>query len=212
MSEPFFSDPEGTREQILAATYRALSRHGYADLTISAIGEEFEKSPSLVYRHYDSKDDLVLACLSYMLDQFETRFTDEEITDPRCRLESFLGWGLVEDLSDEEDEFIASLVELRSLAVHDDDYGRHFSRSDRVFERHLATILRAGIDQGVFQDRDPDRVAVILNTLMFGSLVRRATQQDTDQPWIEHVRAELATFLETQVYADGVAVRLFDDD
>lgn len=80
MPDEPFATPSNTREEILAATYRSLREHGYADLTIEKIGREFEKSPSLVYHHFDDKDDLVLAMLDSLLDSFETTVIDEAIT------------------------------------------------------------------------------------------------------------------------------------
>ena len=38
----------GTRAAIMEATFEALSKHGYADLTIQTIADEFEKSKSLL--------------------------------------------------------------------------------------------------------------------------------------------------------------------
>ncbi|MEF8774483.1 MAG: helix-turn-helix domain-containing protein, partial [Halobacteriales archaeon] len=59
--ELFDADAEDTDEALMAATYRALCEHGYADLTIQQIGAEFEKSTSLLYHHYDGKDELLVA-------------------------------------------------------------------------------------------------------------------------------------------------------
>ncbi|QAU12403.1 TetR family transcriptional regulator [Halorubrum sp. BOL3-1] len=70
MDDPF-AEPADTREAILGAAFRALREHGYASVTIQRIGDEFDKSPSLVYHHYDGKDDLLLDLLGFLLDAFE---------------------------------------------------------------------------------------------------------------------------------------------
>lgn len=197
MSEKPFTDPQDTREQILAATYRALKNHGYDDLTISAIGEEFEKSPSLVYRHYDSKDDLVLECLAYLLERFEQDVTTDSITDPRGRLEDFLDWGL-EDATPDRLAFVAMIVELRSLAVHDEAYREHFTRSDDVFAAYLAEVVEAGIESGDFRECDPDQVARTLVTTLSGAMVHHST---TGDDWLEAVATELEMYVEERLYA-----------
>ncbi|RQG88882.1 TetR/AcrR family transcriptional regulator [Natrarchaeobius halalkaliphilus] len=199
MATDLFDEPDGTREEILAATYRALRTHGYADLTISAIGEEFEKSPSLVYRHYESKDDLVLACLAFMLERFEARMTDDEITDSRRRLEAFLHWGL-DEMSSTRYRFVTTLVELRLQATHDEAYQEHFTRSDDVFESHVVEIVQSGVDRGDFQECDPERVAAMLVTIVSGALFRRATSDSA--AWPADVQAELEAYLESTVYRD----------
>jgi len=58
-------------EEIMRATYRALQEHGYADLTIKRIAEEYGKSTAAIHYHYDTKDDLLAAFLDYILDQFQ---------------------------------------------------------------------------------------------------------------------------------------------
>ncbi len=196
MSE-FFVDPADTREQILAATYRTLCERGYADLTISAIGEAFEKSPSLVYRHYDSKDELVLECLRYMLEEFEAELTEADLEDPRGRLEEFVGWGLG-DAPPEQRRFVSTLVELRSQAVHDEAYRAHFTRSDEVFVGYVADVIRAGIDRREFRKCDPERVAETLVTTMSGAMLRRSTCES--EACLEGVRDGLEGFLAAQVY------------
>ncbi|RQG98597.1 TetR/AcrR family transcriptional regulator [Natrarchaeobius oligotrophus] len=200
MTDDPFANPAGTREEILAATYRALRTHGYADLTISAIGDEFEKSPSLVYRHYDGKDELVLDCLSFMLERFEARMTDDDISDPRRRLEAFVEWGLDEEMPPARRRMVSTLIELRSRAIHDGEYADHFTKSDEVFEAHVADIVRSGIDQGVFRECDPDRVAATLVTMLTGVLFRWSTH-DTEA-WLEDVRIEIETYLEATLYRD----------
>ncbi|OYR59012.1 TetR family transcriptional regulator [Halorubrum ezzemoulense] len=71
-----FAEPTNTREAILGAAFRALRKHGYASVTIQRIGDEFDKSPSLVYHHYDGKDDLLVDLMGFLLDEFEASISD----------------------------------------------------------------------------------------------------------------------------------------
>jgi len=200
VSAEFFEDPDGTREQILAATYHTLCEHGYADLTISRIGEEFEKSPSLVYHHYESKDELVLECLEFMIDRFEHRTTDD-VDQPRERLEEFFGWLLESNIEVERQQFIALLVELRTLASRDESYRRQFLRSDQVLERYLSNLLNSGIERGEFRECETEQVAAYVLTTLTGVMLRRSTH-DIDPAWLEDVRAELEAYLEARVYRE----------
>lgn len=199
MGEDVFENPSGSREEILAATYRALVEHGYADLTIDKIGDEFEKSQSLVYHHYDGKDDLVLACLEFMLEEFEAAMDDVDDEDPRERLEEVVDWAFTHSPDPERQQFFSTIVELRARASHDPAYREHFTRSDRVIERQLAAIVRDGIEQGVFRECNPDAVASALSTIQKGIIFRRTSADDT--AWLEDVRGELEAYLEGRVYA-----------
>ena len=91
MDVPLPVDPDGdTRLEILAATYAAIDKHGYAALSVQHIADEFPKSKSLLYHHYDGKDDLLLDFLEFLQSQFES-FTDvSTVGDPDERLDAFL--------------------------------------------------------------------------------------------------------------------------
>ena len=197
MKEPF-GNPSTTREEILAATYRALQTHGYAELTIDRVGEEFEKSTSLIYHHFDDKDDMLLSCLEFMLDRFEDGHGGISINESGA-MEEIIKSVLNAESTCEERSFIDSLVELRAQAAHNPEYRAHFDRSDRVLRDRLAAIVRAGINRGTYdQSCDPDAVADTIHTALIGAMVRRATTDDTE--WIDPVAAELRAYLRTQVY------------
>lgn len=197
MTDDPFSNPTGTREEILTATYRSLQAHGYSDLTVDKIGAEFDKSKSLIYHHYDGKDELVLECLEFMLGRYREA-VDGPVDDPRSKLESVLDRYLGGDVDGDDRRAAATLFELRAQAAHDEEYRDHFTRSDRVFEDAIASILRDGIERGAFRECDPDAVAATLLTTISGGMIRRATT--ADDAWVAAVRAELEAYLEARVY------------
>ena len=201
MNNDIFDDPATTREEILAATYRSLQQHGYADLTIQKIGDELEQSPSLIYHHYEDKDALVLACLEYLLDHFEGELGRGPIEDPRERLEGLLDWGFGTGMSDEWQAFMQTVLELRVQAIHDPAYRDHFTRSDRVFTESIASIIRAGVESGEFRECEPAVVAERLQLLFFGRLLRLASTADELEEWAVDVQSEVQQYLETRVYA-----------
>jgi len=194
----FFEDASTTREEILAAAYEALCRHGYSDLTVEKIGDHFEKSTSLVYHHYDGKDELLLACLEFVLDRYDETFAEAESGEPRARLEEPLAVFLVSELPDEQFRFMRALVELRAQAAHDERYREYFTRSDRLFQARLTELVEAGVDAGAFRDVDPEAVAAMIQTVLAGALVRTTTSNDDE--WLEAVREEVIACLEARLY------------
>lgn len=181
-----FSDPQGTDEEILAATYRTLVRHGYANLTIKRIGNELNQSPSLIYHHYDDKDDLVLACLEFMLEHFSTELTSKDVTDASAYLAEFVAWTITAFDRSEDGEFLSLLLDLRVLAIHDDDYEAHFTRSDAMFQSHLSRLVNQGVAAGALDLEDPNATAELLYTVLLGAMVRAATTNEDD--WKRPVR------------------------
>ena len=193
-----FNEPDSTREEILAAAYRALCAHGYADLTIDRIGEEFDKSVSLIYHHYDGKDDLLLACLEFMLETYRDDSGTEPPTKPREELECLCDWLLFTDAPPENQQFVRALVELRGQAPHNQAYRDYFTRSDQFFQERIETIIETGIERGLFRDVDPERTAQMIHTVLSGALFRYATSNDDE--WLPAVREELRDYADRTLY------------
>ncbi|GAA0273767.1 TetR/AcrR family transcriptional regulator [Halobacterium noricense] len=197
-AHPFSGEPATTREAIMQATFRALREHGYAGLTIQRIGDHFEKSKSLLYHHYDSKDELLLEFLAYMLAEFEQAAPDDDLP-PRERLDAILDHVLAVKLPDDQRDFTRAMVELRAQAAHDDRYRDHFTRSDDSLHDEVASIVGEGVDAGKFRDVDPDNVASFLLTLVNGAMTQRVTAEETHT---EAVREEVDAYLQSRLLAD----------
>ena len=200
MAEDPFADAATTQEEILGATYRALCTDGYADITIKSIGEQFEKSPSLIYRHYEGKDDLVRSCLEYLLEGFESQQTSGELENPQEQLEEFVTSMLSTELDDEERQFMATLVALRARGVTNEEYRKLFTRSDTILRSHLVSIIQSGINTGEFQECDPESVAETLLSILSGVSTRQATSMSDE--WVTDVHSEVEEYLTLRVYAE----------
>jgi len=201
MTADLFEDVDDTRGAIMEATYDALCEHGYADLTIQRIGDEFPKSKSLVYHHYDSKDDLLLDFLSFMLEEFETNVPREEYDDAAGQLRALFDHVTPDDLDEQRREFADALVELRAQAAHDPAYHEHFTRHSRFFHDRLTSIVERGVAEGVFRDVDPERVGWFLLAAIEGARFQRSTA-DVEVS-IPAVRAELEAYIETRLIEAG---------
>ena len=191
-SETFLESPEGTREEIMRATYLALCQHGYSGITIDRIGEKFPKSKSLIYHHYDGKDDLLLDFLEFVIEQFEDTMAFEEAGGADDQLEAILDHVFATPLPEGRSEFARAMVELRAQAAHDEGYRVHFSRHDRFFVERIADIIESGIHDGVFAEVDPEAVARFLVTVITGSMTQRVTSRDDEAPT---VRSQVDTYL-----------------
>jgi len=195
-----FTDDPDTREAIMQATYDALCEHGYAGLTIQRIGDEFPRSKSLIYHHYDGKDDLLLDFLAFMLERFETSVPRHEHDDAAAHLRAVLDHVLPDDLDDDRREFTSAMIELRAQAAHDPAYREHFTRSNRFFRDRLTAIIERGVEQGVFRPVDPDRIAALLLTTIEGAMLQRVTA-DVEET-IPAVRDELRAYIETHLLSE----------
>lgn len=186
---------DDTRAAILRATFRALCDHGYANLTIDRIGAEFEKSTSLLYHHYDGKDDLLLEFLDYMLSRLEADPPGQGAAEgsPNETLVDLLDHLLDPDPDETRRSFMRAMVELRAQAAHDPEYRVHFTESDRVFRERFRSLIEAGIAAGEYESVDPDQVARTLVTVVNGSFVESVTTEDGSRA---DTRAAVAEYLD----------------
>ena len=157
-------------EEIMRATYRALQEHGYADLTIKRIAEEYGKSTAAIHYHYDTKDDLLAAFLDYILDQFQNTVHEVETTDPGQRLDLLLDKLLV-DAQDHLDLLVA-ILEMRSQAPYKEAFRERFQQNDEYVRYMLSTVIDQGIQNGVFNDVDAEHAARALMTIVDGGRTR----------------------------------------
>ncbi|WP_135820158.1 TetR/AcrR family transcriptional regulator [Halostella litorea] len=178
MADPSKRSFSETDEEIMGATYRALREHGYADLTIKRIAEEYGKSTAAVHYHYDTKDDLLAAFLDFILDQFVETVHEVETTDPEQRLELLLDKLLV-DLEDHHDLLVA-MLEMRSQAPYKEAFGERFQQNDEYIRYMLQTVIDHGIKEGVFADVDAEHVARALMTIVDGARTRASVLDDPD--------------------------------
>jgi len=194
---PTESDPD-PHEEIMRATYRALREHGYADLTIQRIADEYGKSTAAVHYHYDTKDDLLTAFLDYILDQFKDTVHEVETTDPEQRLELLLDKLLV-DPTDHQDLLVA-ILEMRSQVPYNDQFRERFQQNDEYVQYLLRTVIDQGIKTGVFDDVDTDHVAQALMIIVDGARTRAVVFDEEDS--LETARQTAAEYVTAALVAD----------
>lgn len=180
-------------EEILSATYSALSIHGYSDLTMQAIADEFEKSKSLLYYHYDGKDELLADFLEYALQQFLADLQVEHDT-PVVQLRTLVDRLLPETLADDRRQVQVALLELRAEAPHSERHRQQYTRLDRELEAFVTDVIRRGKREGSFADVDPELEAELLVSTLYGARTRRLTTYE-EFP-VERPRAAIEAHLD----------------
>ena len=163
---------------IMEATYRALTEHGYAELTVAHIAEEFEKSKSLLYYHYDSKDDLIAGFLRFAGDRFLAMLDEAErdADDPLDRLRRFVDIYLAAEVGEEMAAAQRAMVDLRAQAVAEPRFREEFGRIDAHIRERLADAVADGVAAGTIDvNADPEAVATWLLSALTGAMLQRYT-------------------------------------
>lgn len=169
-----------TEENIMQATFRVLVDVGYSDLSIRRIADEFDGSQSVIYYHYDDKEDLLAGFLAYLLDVFEGKLDAIEADDPIRRLYALVELVVPQQDNPEHLPFQQALEEIRTQTPYHERYYDLFTEIDATLRADLETTIRRGIEDGVFTDIDASTAADRLTLLLYGITNRYVPMRDWD--------------------------------
>jgi AcrR family transcriptional regulator len=178
-TEPVTTRPDGRRsaaavrrrlreKEILDATRRLFDARGVRDAQIEDIARAVGINRAIIYRHFSGKEELFALTLVGYLEELEQRLAaaDDTAAGPEDRLR-----GLVEAFVDFGIEFPAFvdcaqtlmrrpgpelLEEVSEGAIY------RLGRGIATCLAHVADVLQAGVDEGVFHTED---VYLLANTL-----------------------------------------------
>jgi AcrR family transcriptional regulator len=160
-------------DDIMAATYRALCRHGYADLTMQDIADETDRSKAALHYHYDGKADLFAAFLEHLADEFEAHVTAHEGPDAADRLVDLATSLLDPPPQDDDCRFQTAMLEVKAQAPYDETFRERLVAVDDRLRREVRSLVEAGVDEGTFRaDADPERAARFVATVVNGAHTR----------------------------------------
>jgi AcrR family transcriptional regulator len=164
---------EDSKKEIRDATEEALKKHGYAEISIQKIADEFEKSKSLLYHHYESKDEILLDFMDKTLEKFTKTCIDDEIAEPVEQLEqkAFLGFR-------QEPATAKALIELRSQGIRNPEYRKRFKKFSKTYRKHLKEIIKQGKKEELFKKEiNPENSAKFIDAVNREVMFNTATEE-----------------------------------
>ena len=171
-------ETDDSSREIMEATYRALCEHGYAATSISKIADEFSKSKSLLYYHYEDKEDLLEDFLGFLLDEFETKVASIEEKEPRERLVAVIDLLVPSNVNEEDMHFRRAVLEIRAQAPYHETYQKQIERSDDLILGEIIDAIELGIDSGAFRSVNARKVAEFIYSTAYGAIERGVTLDD----------------------------------
>jgi AcrR family transcriptional regulator len=169
-AEPLSPAQPAARDRILTAAYELFSRRGIRDVGVDEVVERAGVAKASLYRHFSSKDDLVIAFLSLREERWTVDWVEAEArrrgTTPEEQLLAIFGlfdeWFHRDDF--EACSFVNVLLEMGPA-----------HRAGKASVRHLAnirSIVRQLAEEAGL--RDPESFARSCHILMKGSIVSAA--------------------------------------
>lgn len=202
------SDAEGkvtskdTEEVIMEATFRAISKHGYADLRLRDIGGEMEMTRQVIHYHFDGKYDLLSSFLEYIIDQYEGSVDVDEDADPQTELTIRIDRCL---FGPEFGEFghwdrMKVFHELYSHAQNDDQHRKIFNNHYERMRNSIVEVVEEGMEEGVFRKVDAERMGQLITDVIHAARGRKISLGHDDAP--EEARRAIDEFILNSLYVD----------
>jgi|APHM01.1.fsa_nt_gi Transcriptional regulator len=183
------------------ATYRALCRHGFANVTMQDIADETDRSKASLHYHYEGKEDLFETFLERLYEDYRATTEDPPGETPAERLVGLVR--AVLSTSDDSTSFTTAYLEIKAQAPYREGYRTRLERVDRHTRDRVAELVTAGVDAGEFPaDTDPQAVASFVTTHLHGTWTRSVVADE-----VAAMRERLVDYVCERLVADATIDR-----
>ena len=195
------SSPSDRKQQLQSAAFDLFAERNFSSVTIKEIADASNVNTALIYYYFESKNDLFCSVIENAVDQaFENfRAVRAHHQDPAAVIDNWLN------------NHVRLFDPIHKLVKISLDYSGSpnripsIDRSIRQFydeeERLLSNCFRLGMESGIFQPVDPDRLAQFMSTYLDGLMVRSVILSELDlKASLDYLRDMVWAALE---YQDG---------
>lgn len=183
---------------IIRSAYRAIARRGSQRVSLREIAEEAGVSKALLFYHFGSKDNLLLAAMKWAVERTEQRI--------RARLESSSDapdriTALVEAIfigPEPNRDFYAFYLDLVEHVARVPGFGSLSPMLDDIINGLYREVIETGVAQGAFEVSNPERAARDMRAVIEGTFVQwiqTPDWRDNHDEWKDGCRDALLRLL-----------------
>ncbi len=149
--------------EIIEAAGKLLTHSGVSGLTIKNLAKEMGFSESALYRHFESKEEIILALLNYLAANMEERLSRvyEEKDSPEEKIRKLFGSHM--DFFKKNAHFVVAVFS-DGLMEESEKINQAITSIMKVNVKHLMPILQEGQKKHVFTNDIP--AAELMNIVM----------------------------------------------
>ncbi len=169
MARTIGSDGEKTEIAIREAAANLIARHGYEAMSMRQLAMEVGVQAAALYRYFPTKEELLFTLLREHMEALAAAWRDRRPAagDAAARLTAFVENHIAFHIARRHSTHISNM-ELRSLSP------RRLTailKLRTAYEKELRTILREGMEDGVFSIGDIGLTAMALIQMLTGVIV-----------------------------------------
>ncbi len=172
--------PAKRAEQLAAVALDLFAQRNFAAVTIKDIANAGQVNTALIYYYFKSKEDLFRAAIEYAVDQAFRNFRRLQAghDNPAHIIDDWLNNHV--QLYAPIHKFVKISLDYRGsdsdIPVVDRQIRQFYEEEKRI----LSGCIRQGIEGGIFQEVDPDSLALFISTHLDGVMVRSVILDDFD--------------------------------
>lgn len=155
---------EFKRERVLDAALRLFFEKGYSNTTVDEVARSLGATKPFVYRYFRNKEALLVAIYERLTDRILGLLlaAKERAEQPDRQLSIFLDSFARENMQ----SVMVGMVYMQEEKNLDPAFRASINERQKRFDRELAGVIERGVEQGVFQAKDPKVAALAITGMV----------------------------------------------
>jgi len=136
--------------EIIEAATKRIDEHGIQDLTIKTLAADLKLSEAALYRHFKSKNEILLGLLTYFIDEMKDRLASilsNKVQSPSALLKDLFNSQLKTFVAKPS---VVSVIFSESIFQFNKELSDTVSSMMELMQTHIETIVRKGQSDGTF--------------------------------------------------------------
>ncbi|MCE9538576.1 MAG: TetR/AcrR family transcriptional regulator [Bacteroidetes bacterium] len=136
--------------EIIEAATKRIDEHGIQDLTIKTLAADLNLSEAALYRHFKSKNEILLGLLTYFIDEMKDRLTvilSHEDKSPSVLLKELFNSQLKTFVAKPS---VVSVIFSESIFQFNKELSDTVSAMMELMQNHIESIVKKGQASGTF--------------------------------------------------------------
>lgn len=167
--------------EIVEAAGRILSASGVSGLTVKNLAREMKFTEGAIYRHFESKEEVIIALLNYLAKQVDERLEKAVAVDlpPDEKLATLLNGQF--KFFKKNPHFVVAVFS-DGLMEESQKVNKHILKIMALKQKHLLQVIREGQEQGIFSQAidAEDLVHIVMGSFRLQMYKWRAGGFDSD--------------------------------
>lgn len=153
--------------EIMQAATQRIDKHGIQDLTIKNLAADLELSEAALYRHFKSKNDILMGLLNYFILEMEVRLS-AIISQAEVKAEDLLKQVFDSQLgSFVKNPAIVSVIFSEGIFQFNKDLNTRIMQMMKLMQLNIQSVISKGIDAGQIREIADSST---ITTIIMGSM------------------------------------------